>query len=346
MTSGSFASFVSALTDGDAAKIATHYHANARSYGPLAWPAVGAAAIAERLAAVTARLDTLEIELHDAFTDAQQERAALRLVRRWTESGSRLAAIETHYLRLADGRIVEEFTGPNTFQIADRELNSWGLTPADTSADPCAEILAASENQTSGKQPQTVPERFVSAFGGNDPDALLDLYAPGFVLYSPIAWGLAGRDPLVPFVQQFHHGFPGLRLALFDQFASGDGSPRGISLTAAGGRQDRGAGSHRRFVLHSAVRADRVAPRIPNRHRRPQPDPAPHRPLSRCGQAVTGSLIPEVCARAAATHASRQFGDLVYRAGAAGTAGRDLGSQASGRGSCQLRSPSRVIASG
>ncbi len=224
MTSGSFASFVSALTDGDAAKIATHYHANARSYGPLAWPAVGAAAIAERLAAVTARLDTLEIELHDAFTDAQQERAALRLVRRWTESGSRLAAIETHYLRLADGRIVEEFTGPNTFQIADRELNSWGLTPADTSADPCAEILAASENQTSGKQPQTVPERFVSAFGGNDPDALLDLYAPGFVLYSPIAWGLAGRDPLVPFVQQFHHGFPGLRLALFDQFASGDGN--------------------------------------------------------------------------------------------------------------------------
>jgi len=48
--------------------------------------------------------------------------------------------------------------------------------------------------------------------------------APGFVLYSPIAWGLAGRDPLVPFVQQFHHGFPGLRLALFDQFASGDGN--------------------------------------------------------------------------------------------------------------------------
>src|SRR5215475_10504065 len=46
----------------------------------------------------------------------------------------------------------------------------------------------------------------------------------GPILYSPIAWGMRGRDPLVPFVQQFHHGFPGLRLALFDQFASADGT--------------------------------------------------------------------------------------------------------------------------
>jgi len=64
----------------------------------------------------------------------------------------------------------------------------------------------------------------VHAFGRNDPQTLLSLYDDSFVLYSPIAWGLAGTSPLVPFVQQFHQGFPGLRLALLDQFASADGT--------------------------------------------------------------------------------------------------------------------------
>lgn len=223
MTPDAIARFVSALASGDAAQIAAHYHPGARSYGPLAWPARGAA-IAEGIAATAARLNGLEVELHDAFTNAEGDRTALRLVRRWSEKGSRQSAIETRYLRTGGGRIVEEFAGPNTFQIADRELNRWNLKPAATSADPYPEILAAAETGTSGTHPQTVPERFVSAFGRNDPGALLELYGPGFVLYSPIAWGLAGTEPLVPFVQQFHHGFPGLRLALFDQFSSADGT--------------------------------------------------------------------------------------------------------------------------
>jgi hypothetical protein len=222
MSADSFAGFVSALASGDAAAIAAHYRPDARSYGPLAWPSEGSA-IAAGLAEAGARLDGLEIELHDAFTNADQDRAALRLVRRWTEGDARLSAIETRYLQLADELIEEEFAGPNTFQIAGRELNQWGRKPAVTEPDPSPEILAASETETSGKAPETVAERFVNAFGRNDPDALIELYDRGFVLYSPIAWGLAGRDPLVPFVQQFHHGFPGLRLALFDQFASADG---------------------------------------------------------------------------------------------------------------------------
>jgi len=135
-------------------------------------------------------------------------------VRRWSQEAARRSAIETRYLRLADGLIVEEFAGPNTFQLADLELNQWGLAPADTSIDPNPEILAASP----------IPERFVDAFGRNDPGALLALYDQHFTLYSPIAWGLPGRDPLAPFVQQFHQGFPGLRLALLDQFSSADGT--------------------------------------------------------------------------------------------------------------------------
>jgi hypothetical protein len=55
-------------------------------------------------------------------------------VRRWSQGTTRRSAIKTRYLRLADCLIVEEFAGPNTFQLA--ELNqwglAWGLAPADT----------------------------------------------------------------------------------------------------------------------------------------------------------------------------------------------------------------------
>ncbi len=216
--------YVRALITGDAERIARCYHPDARSYGPLAWPEQGAGAIAASLARSAARLHGLEVELHDAFADATSDRVALRLVRRWSQGTTRRSAIETRYLRLADGLIVEEFAGPNTFQIADLELNEWGLAPADTSTDPNPEILAASPTQVSGKRPETVAERFVDAFGRNDPGTLLALYDEAFTLYSPIAWGLPGRDPLAPFVQQFHQGFPGLRLALLDQFSSADGT--------------------------------------------------------------------------------------------------------------------------
>jgi hypothetical protein len=218
------ARFVAALGRADAEQVAACYHPDARSFGPLSWPVKGAAAIAANLASLASRLPGLEVELHDRFTNAAGDRVALRLVRRWTDGATRRSAIESRYLRLAGDRIVEEFAGPNTFQIADLELNRWGLAPADTAGDPNPEIVAASPTQTSGKEPETIPERFVVAFGRNDPQSLLALYDDSFVLYSPIAWGLSGTSPLVPFVQQFHQGFPGLRLALFDQFSSADGT--------------------------------------------------------------------------------------------------------------------------
>jgi ketosteroid isomerase-like protein len=216
--------YVQALASADAQQIARWYHPDARSYGPLAWPRQGAAAIAAGLAGTATRLDRLETELHDVFADDAGDRAALRLTRRWSQDGIRRSAIETRYLRLAGGQITEEFAGPNSFQIADLELNAWGLAPADTSVDPYPEILAASPTESTGKHPQTIPERFVDAFGRNDPDALLALYTEQLTLYSPIAWGVTGQDPLRSFVQQFHQGFPGLRLALLDQFASADGT--------------------------------------------------------------------------------------------------------------------------
>ena len=216
--------YVRALASQDVEQIARWYSPDARSYGPLAWPEAGAEAIATRLARSAARLDGLQTELHDTFTNPTGDRVALRLVRRWSQGTARRSAIETRYLRLTNGLIAEEFAGPNTLQIADLELNRWGLVPADTSIDPDPEILAASPTEVSGRRPESIAERFVDAFGRNDPGSLLALYGETFTLYSPIAWGLPGRDPLAPFVQQFHQGFPGLRLALLDQFSSADGT--------------------------------------------------------------------------------------------------------------------------
>jgi SnoaL-like domain len=110
--------YAGALAIGDVERIARWYHRDARSYGPLAWPEAGAEAITASPARSAARLDGLQTELHNVFANAAGDRAALRLVRRWSQGTARRSAIQTRYLRLADDLIVEEFAGPNTFQIA------------------------------------------------------------------------------------------------------------------------------------------------------------------------------------------------------------------------------------
>src|SRR4029453_8091526 len=96
----------------------------------------GAEAIAGSLARSAARLDGLVVEPHDAFANAAGERAALRLVRRWSQGTTRRSAIKTRSLRLADCLIGEEFAGPNTFQLA--ELNQWGLARQTLASRPAS----------------------------------------------------------------------------------------------------------------------------------------------------------------------------------------------------------------
>ena len=71
---------------------------------------------------------------------------------------------------------------------------------------------------------ETIAQRFVKAYGGRDAEALDRLYADDVVLYSPVAWPVRGKQALKAFVEGFHTAFPGLRVALHDEFYSADGT--------------------------------------------------------------------------------------------------------------------------
>jgi 8-hydroxy-5-deazaflavin:NADPH oxidoreductase len=69
----------------------------------------------------------------------------------------------------------------------------------------------------------TLAERFVRALGTNDAALLDEIYDPEVVLYTPLGWPIRGLAAVKEFVDQFHTGYPGLRVTLHDQFSSADG---------------------------------------------------------------------------------------------------------------------------
>jgi quinol monooxygenase YgiN len=89
----------------------------------------------------------------------------------------------------------------------------------------CEPIQAVGYSLTdpAGDPTATLPERFVRALGTNDSALLDDIYDPDVLLYTPLGWPIRGRAAVKEFVQQFHSGYPGLRVTLHDRFASPDG---------------------------------------------------------------------------------------------------------------------------
>ena len=71
---------------------------------------------------------------------------------------------------------------------------------------------------------ETIAQRFIRAFGGRDASLMDDVYAEDVVLYSPLAWPVRGREARKAYVEEFHRGYPGLRVALHDEFYSADGT--------------------------------------------------------------------------------------------------------------------------
>jgi ketosteroid isomerase-like protein len=70
----------------------------------------------------------------------------------------------------------------------------------------------------------SIARRFVRAFGEHDEALMDEVYAEDVVLYSPLAWPVRGRDALKQYVDEFHRGYPGLRVVLHDEFYSADGT--------------------------------------------------------------------------------------------------------------------------
>jgi ketosteroid isomerase-like protein len=66
-------------------------------------------------------------------------------------------------------------------------------------------------------------DAFLAAFGSRDQMRLDEFYSESAVLYTPLTGPLRGRQAIRDYFNELHHAFPGLRVALHDQFSSPDG---------------------------------------------------------------------------------------------------------------------------
>jgi ketosteroid isomerase-like protein len=168
------------------------------------------------------RAFALEATLHDEFTSADGTRACLRVRLRYAHTGPFRGhpptgrsgtTIETHCLRISDGRIAEQIAGASTFDLPQLLLADLRLDFPRDLPDPAPPIPAGDG---------TLAQRFVSAFDGRDLDAFDDLFDPDATVYTPLGWPVAGRDAVKAFVDEFHRANPGLRVVLHDEFESAD----------------------------------------------------------------------------------------------------------------------------
>jgi predicted dinucleotide-binding enzyme/predicted ester cyclase len=69
----------------------------------------------------------------------------------------------------------------------------------------------------------TFVQRYIRAFGTADYEALREIYDEDVRFYTPLAWGAQGWEFLRSFIQEFHRGYPGLKVTLHDEFYSAGG---------------------------------------------------------------------------------------------------------------------------
>ncbi|MEV6670591.1 nuclear transport factor 2 family protein [Streptomyces sp. NPDC051162] len=70
----------------------------------------------------------------------------------------------------------------------------------------------------------TLVQRYIRALGEQDWDTLTELYDDDVVFYTPLKWGIKGVPFIVQFCKAVHLGFPGVRVALHDEFYDADGT--------------------------------------------------------------------------------------------------------------------------
>jgi predicted ester cyclase len=226
--------FLAAFGSRDQMRLDELYSESAMLYTPLTGPLRGREAIRDYFSELHYAFPGLRVALHDEFSSPDGGRSCIRVHLNWQNSGSfrghaatgRFGDMaETHSFRFEDGQVAEQIAGVSGFQLPRLFLADWQMGFPREVGDPAPEICSAAPGDTPAADPgASLARRFADAFGRRDIGGLNEVYGEDVVLYTPLAWPVRGRDPLMAFVMEFHAANPGLRIALHDEFYSADGT--------------------------------------------------------------------------------------------------------------------------
>ena len=144
--------FVVAWATRDWEAFADLYDEDVILYAPFAWKVVGREAIFRVAAQFHVTYPGLRAALHDEFHNADNTRAVFRYSWDWHNTGpfygqpatgERGTTIETHTVRLRDGRITEQIISTNNLPLISLQLDR-GVGFPRVTPDPALEIVSAS----------------------------------------------------------------------------------------------------------------------------------------------------------------------------------------------------------
>lgn len=120
-------------------------------YAPFAWKAGGVEVIRKVMASFHVVYPGLRVTLHDEFYNADGTRGAFRYALDWHNTGpfrgheptgQRGTTLETHTVRVRDGRITEQVVGVNTLHMKHLEMVVWELEFPKVTPDPALAVLS------------------------------------------------------------------------------------------------------------------------------------------------------------------------------------------------------------
>ncbi|MBA2471960.1 MAG: nuclear transport factor 2 family protein [Pseudonocardiales bacterium] len=147
--------FVHGFGTRDWATLEQIYDQDVVLYAPLAWKVVGFGPIRRVVEEFHAAYPGLHVALHDEFHSVDGTRVAFRFLMDWHNTGpfmghdatgERGTTIETHTVRLREGRIIEQVVGANTMHMKYLEMVRWGMEFPKLTTDPAPAIVSASQD--------------------------------------------------------------------------------------------------------------------------------------------------------------------------------------------------------
>src|SRR5919199_1905369 len=112
------------------------YDAEVRLYSPLAWPLEGREALKAYVDEFHRAYGPVRIALHDEFYSADGTRGCFRFTFHYSNDGEfyghpptheRGIMVETHTVKIAQDKIIEQWVGDNSFQMPYMDLVVWKM---------------------------------------------------------------------------------------------------------------------------------------------------------------------------------------------------------------------------